>query len=492
MGLEKFVGLPNGANNFSKEGYKANSKDKNNPYNIIGSGNITMKNVPHPVYGIDDLGNEQMMMPGGEYQFPGSHVIEFPVPEMRYGGVPQYAPGGPIEEEVIQPTLQDPKEAIANQTFDSSGAYDYVQGEKAKYTKDMFTGKTDDEIGALRAKMSQQSFNNPGTRDQGSDDVNQVVMSQWNDKEFYDAANTLGGMNWQQKEYDDGTSGWSNAPIQQQSSNPAATSSFKPQTRYVEPTKDRSGFYEGKMTGDNDNWKAISQNRYFKKYDKNFDQKTYDADPAAYNKQFNTGQSELQNQYNNAQPIAPVPQEGPALAMQQMGGQFHGRDIVHDEELGYGISARPKMEGPTTLPLPRGMRPTFEPTREDSAAIYNAGEDAALTNLSSYKSYKPYEEPKRKQEPDVKKMTPRSLRVSDDRRGIDTTPRKGVPKLPMSTIIGYNQSWNPTLKKWEQEPEYQAIAEPGMYQQGGAVEEMELTDQEIAQMRAQGYRIDVL
>ena len=28
---------------YSKDGYKRTSKDKNNPYNIIPSGNITMK-----------------------------------------------------------------------------------------------------------------------------------------------------------------------------------------------------------------------------------------------------------------------------------------------------------------------------------------------------------------------------------------------------------------------------------------------------------------
>lgn len=48
------------------------------------NGSITMKGVPYPVFGIDDLGNQQMMMPGGEYQFPGNSVYE--VPMMAYGG----------------------------------------------------------------------------------------------------------------------------------------------------------------------------------------------------------------------------------------------------------------------------------------------------------------------------------------------------------------------------------------------------------------------
>ena len=43
------------------------------------NGSITMKGVPYPVLGIDDRGNQQMMMPGGEYQFPGNSVYEIPM-----------------------------------------------------------------------------------------------------------------------------------------------------------------------------------------------------------------------------------------------------------------------------------------------------------------------------------------------------------------------------------------------------------------------------
>lgn len=48
------------------------------------NGNITMKGVPYPVLGIDDLGNQQMMMPGIDYKFPGNSVYEIPM--MAYGG----------------------------------------------------------------------------------------------------------------------------------------------------------------------------------------------------------------------------------------------------------------------------------------------------------------------------------------------------------------------------------------------------------------------
>ena len=72
----------------SKLGYKRDSPDVNNPYNIIPSGRITMKDVDFPVYGIDEYGNSQMMYPGGEYQFPGNEVLE--IPEFGSGGLKQW------------------------------------------------------------------------------------------------------------------------------------------------------------------------------------------------------------------------------------------------------------------------------------------------------------------------------------------------------------------------------------------------------------------
>jgi len=52
----------------------------------IPSGNITMQGVPYPVLGVDNLGYEQMMYPGLDYQFPGDTVTEYP--QMQYGGDP--------------------------------------------------------------------------------------------------------------------------------------------------------------------------------------------------------------------------------------------------------------------------------------------------------------------------------------------------------------------------------------------------------------------
>lgn len=86
------IGLPGGPNEmftyvtgvFSSEGYKRNSPDVNNPFNIIPSGNITMRGVDFPVKGTDNLGNTKVMQPGKDYKFPGDMVFETPM--AKYGG----------------------------------------------------------------------------------------------------------------------------------------------------------------------------------------------------------------------------------------------------------------------------------------------------------------------------------------------------------------------------------------------------------------------
>ncbi len=85
-------GLPGGPNEmftyvtgvFSTEGYKRNSPDVSNPFNIIPSGSITMKDVDFPVMGTDNLGNSEMMMPGNDYQFPGDQVFEVPMAQTGF------------------------------------------------------------------------------------------------------------------------------------------------------------------------------------------------------------------------------------------------------------------------------------------------------------------------------------------------------------------------------------------------------------------------
>jgi hypothetical protein len=63
----------------STTGYKKDSPDVNNDYNIIPSGDITMKGVEFNVRGTDNKGNTKIMKPGKNYKFPGDYVIETPI-----------------------------------------------------------------------------------------------------------------------------------------------------------------------------------------------------------------------------------------------------------------------------------------------------------------------------------------------------------------------------------------------------------------------------
>ncbi len=90
-------GLPGGANQLNKftkgvvstEGYRSNSPDKDNSVNVINSSSITMTETDGrplkkgPLFGMDNLGNKQLMMPGFNYQFPGSQVAEMPIDNLR-------------------------------------------------------------------------------------------------------------------------------------------------------------------------------------------------------------------------------------------------------------------------------------------------------------------------------------------------------------------------------------------------------------------------
>lgn len=90
MQNKELRGLPGGPNEipvyttgvFSTEGFRMDSPDVNNEVNIIPSGSITMKEKDGsplrkgPIHGVDNLGNEQVMYPGFDYQFPGTEVTE--------------------------------------------------------------------------------------------------------------------------------------------------------------------------------------------------------------------------------------------------------------------------------------------------------------------------------------------------------------------------------------------------------------------------------
>mgnify|MGYP003131505417 CR=1 FL=1 len=113
-------GLPGGANELNKftrgvistEGYRSDSRDKDNPVNVINSSSITMTESDGeplkkgPLFGMDNLGNKQLMMPGFDYQFPGSQVLEIPmaeegiIVEASEGEIEMYKRGGYVVEEL--------------------------------------------------------------------------------------------------------------------------------------------------------------------------------------------------------------------------------------------------------------------------------------------------------------------------------------------------------------------------------------------------------
>src|SRR5574343_450009 len=63
-------------------------------------GLITMKGVSYPVFGQDETGYSQMMMPGGEYNFPGKTIYEIPMKKTKY------QTGGQMYRDVQLPKFQ--------------------------------------------------------------------------------------------------------------------------------------------------------------------------------------------------------------------------------------------------------------------------------------------------------------------------------------------------------------------------------------------------
>jgi hypothetical protein len=89
-------GLPNGPNEIktTQSGFIISERgqwDFPGLPTMIPSNNITMKNVPYPVFGFDDLGYSQMMYPGMDYKFPGNQVYELPIAQVgKENKVPSY------------------------------------------------------------------------------------------------------------------------------------------------------------------------------------------------------------------------------------------------------------------------------------------------------------------------------------------------------------------------------------------------------------------
>lgn len=67
---------------FSTEGYRRDSPDVDNPYNVIPSNYISMDDVDFPIYAVSNDGDEDILYPGEERIFSGDYVTEFPLNNM--------------------------------------------------------------------------------------------------------------------------------------------------------------------------------------------------------------------------------------------------------------------------------------------------------------------------------------------------------------------------------------------------------------------------
>lgn len=158
---QKSLGLKGGPNHLeiSMTGYRADSPDRFRDHNVIPTGHISMANVPHPVMGIDDMGNRQMMMPGQEYMFPGSQVLEIPMRSFQSGGPMPTEPGG------------EPKPDPNQATMDWLNSNPYMRNDKPLSMKDL---RPRDVTGYPR--MTGQNIFIPGAGNFGPDQYQQVSM----------------------------------------------------------------------------------------------------------------------------------------------------------------------------------------------------------------------------------------------------------------------------------------------------------------------------
>ena len=96
----------------------------------IPGGNITMQGVNYPVWAKASNGQERMMYPGQDYNFPGAkHVDEYPMLE-EGGWLQQYQTKGQVTRTPIY--TEDPKKVKAYQ--DSLSLYNRFKDAKSNYT----------------------------------------------------------------------------------------------------------------------------------------------------------------------------------------------------------------------------------------------------------------------------------------------------------------------------------------------------------------------
>lgn len=133
----------------SRTGYRDDSPDKENPYNIIPSNRISMKGVSIPLVavpikgGAPSLEEARIMKPGEEHEFEGAEaVIEIPVPE------------GATEEQLmahVQSVLQEAMKSVSSKKkggmvrtfkrayqFQQGGPLDFIKKASKQLSPDIF------------------------------------------------------------------------------------------------------------------------------------------------------------------------------------------------------------------------------------------------------------------------------------------------------------------------------------------------------------------
>ena len=369
MALNKFI---------STQGYKSDSPDKNNPYNIIPSGRITMNNVPHPVYGIDNLGNSIYMQPGGEYQFPGNQVFEVPMHMMPDGTMmPNSEHPGYEEMELTDEEIAQYKR----------GGYVVEMQDGGQMYQDSLTNY-------LTAKKNFEKYHNG----QSYDSLLKEELT-WKAKPgVRQEKNKIGFVGDIDILYNDRGM---NIPV----SIPVYKKPTKPPVSKLDQNKSDSldVYNTGKIASD------------------------------IFNKGIPRGDRDTSKKYSDAY-----------YQYQKAISKFGVHNAKLKEHEGY----KPKTEKPKV-----------------------AGGDKPLIDSNK-----------------VSGPDPRNIK-----KQIEVIPK--TKPVDQRTIIDYKQIWDPINYKWIQEPIYEILPTPKnktpyIIQDGGEIQE--LTDAEIASMRAQGYRIDIL
>jgi hypothetical protein len=87
---------------YSNDGYRLTSRDFHQEYNLIPSGNISMKLVPFPILAMDNLGNIKIMRPNEEHIFAGNQVLELP---LRNGELNRLS-DGELRQQIIEKAIE--------------------------------------------------------------------------------------------------------------------------------------------------------------------------------------------------------------------------------------------------------------------------------------------------------------------------------------------------------------------------------------------------